>query len=114
MRTGILKKAIAVFCIMAMILPISSEVLAKITETAKDTEQKFGITLLHQSSLLSNSNSKVSFAYKIDNRNFYRVYAGTNDFETTIVCLNKDGKFPQEDGASTGTYKSLGTATAAT
>ena len=114
MRTGILKKAIAVICIMAMILPISSEVLAKITETAKDTEQKFGITLLHQSSLLSNSNSKVSFAYKIDNRNFYRVYAGTNDFETTIVCLNKDGKFPQEDGASTGTYKSLGTATAAT
>ena len=114
MRTGILKKAIAVICIMAMILPISSEVLAKITETAKDTEQKFGITLLHQSSLLSNSNSKVSFAYKIDNRNFYRVYAGTNDFETTIVCLNKDGRFPQENGASTGTYKSLGTATAAT
>ena len=57
MRTGILKKVIAVICIMAMILPISSEVLAKITETAKDTEQKFGITLLHQSSLLSNSNS---------------------------------------------------------
>ena len=114
MRTGILKKAIAIICIMAMILPISSEVLAKITETAKDTEQKFGITLLHQSSLLSNSNSKVSFAYKIDNRNFYRVYAGSNDFETTIVCLNKDGKFPQEEGASTGTYKSLGAATAAT
>ena len=114
MRTGILKKAIAVICIMAMILPISSEVLAKITETAKDTEQKFGITLLHQSSLLSNSNSKVSFAYKIDTRNTYRIYAGSNDFETTIVCLNKDGKFPQEDGASTGTYKSLGTATAAT
>ena len=114
MRTGILKKVIAVICIMAMILPISSEVLAKITETAKDTEQKFGITLLHQSSLLSNSNSKVSFAYKIDTRNTYRIYAGSNDFETTIVCLNKDGKFPQEDGASTGTYKSLGTATAAT
>ena len=114
MRTGILKKVIAVICIMAMILPISSEVLAKITETAKDTEQKFGITLLHQSSLLSNSNSKVSFAYKIDTRNTYRIYAGSNDFETTIVCLNKDGKFPQEDGASTGNYKSLGTATAAT
>ena len=114
MRTGILKKVIAVICIMAMILPISSEVLAKITETAKDTEQKFGITLLHQSSLLSNSNSKVSFAYKIDTRNTYRIYAGSNDFETTIVCLNKDGKFPQEDGASTGSYKSLGTATAAT
>ena len=31
MRTGILKKVIAVICIMAMILPISSEVLAKIT-----------------------------------------------------------------------------------
>ena len=114
MRTGILKKVIAVICIMAMVLPISSEVLAKITETAKDTEQKFGITLLHQSSLLNDSNSKVSFAYRIDNRNFYRVYAGTNDFETTIVCLNKDGKFPQEDGASTGTYKSLGAATAGT
>ena len=112
MKTKFLNRAIAIICIMAMILPISSQVLAKITATARDTEQKFGITLLHQSSLLSNSNSKVSFAYRIDNRNFYRVYAGTNDFETTIVCLNKDGKFPQEDGVSTGTYKSLGTATA--
>ena len=114
MKTKFLKQAIAIICIMAMVLPISSTVLAKITQTAKDTEQKFGITLLHQSSLLSNSSSKVSFAYKLDTRNTYRIYAGSNDFETTIVCLNKDGKFPQEDGASTGTYKSLGTATAAT
>lgn len=113
MKTGILKRTIAVICIIALILPISSEVMAKITETARDTEQKFGITLLHESKLLGNANTKVSFAYRIDNRNFYRIYAGTNDFETTTVCLNKDGRFPQEE-SSTGTYKSLGKATAAT
>ena len=52
MRDKILKKTIATICIMAMILPISSEVLAKITETAKDTEQKFGISLFHESTFL--------------------------------------------------------------
>ena len=118
MRDKILKKTIATICIMAMILPISSEVLAKITETAKDTEQKFGISLFHESTFLGDSNQKLNFAYKVGNRNFYRVYAGNNDYETTAICLNKDGKFPQEKNddqtTNTGNYKSLGTATAAT
>lgn len=118
MRDKILKKTIAAICIMAMILPISSEVLAKITETAKDTEQKFGISLFHESAFLGDSNQKLNFAYKVGNRNFYRVYAGNNDYETTAICLNKDGKFPQEKNddqtTNTGNYKSLGTATAAT
>lgn len=70
MRDKILKKTIAAICIMAMILPISSEVLAKITETAKDTEQKFGISLFHESTFLGDSNQKLNFAYKVGNRNF--------------------------------------------
>lgn len=118
MKEKILKKTIAAVCIIAMILPISSEVLAKITETAKDTEQKFGISLFHESTFLGDSNNKLNFAYRLGNRNFYRVYAGNNDYETTIICLNKDGKFPQEKNddqtTNTGNYKSLGTATAAT
>ena len=118
MREKILKKTIAAICIIALILPISSEVLAKITETAKDTEQQFGISLFHESSFLGDSSQKLNFAYKIGNRNFYRVYAGNNDYETTTICLNKDGKFPQEKNddqtTNTGTYKSLGQATSAT
>jgi len=118
MKVQNLKKMIAVICIIALILPISSEVLAKITETAKDTEQTFGIELLHESKLLADDNKNVSFAYRVDTRNFYRVYAGNKDYETTVICLNKDGKFPQEKNdtgeVNTGNFKSLGEATADT
>ena len=46
MEKRVWKKVIAIICIIAMILPISSEVLAKITETAAGTKLQFGITLL--------------------------------------------------------------------
>ena len=114
MKNKRVKKCFTILCIMVFLIMISIRVLAKIQNTQKGTEQKFGITLLHESSFLSDSSKKLKFAYRLNTRNSYRVYAGSNDFETTIICLNKDGKFPQENGENTGTYKSLGKATAST
>ncbi|MBP3463064.1 MAG: hypothetical protein J6K45_01070, partial [Clostridia bacterium] len=107
-----LKKIIAIVCVFALILPISSEVLAAITSTQEGTEQAFGITHLHTSKYLSGTGEK-QFGYQVSDRNVYRIYAGSNNesgFENTIVCLDKLGKFPAED-SSTDKYKSLGEAT---
>ncbi|MGN1329750.1 MAG: hypothetical protein ACI4VN_00195, partial [Clostridia bacterium] len=112
MRAKKLKKIIAIVCVFALILPISSEVLAAITSTQEGTEQAFGITHLHTSKYLSGTGEK-QFGYQVSDRNIYRIYAGSNDesgFENTIVCLDKLGKFPAED-SSTDKYKSLGEAT---
>ena len=115
MEKRVWKKVIAIICIIAMILPISSEVLAKITETAAGTKLQFGITLLHTSKTLDGEKS-VTFGYATDtgSRRTYRIYSGNNDFETTLLCLDKNGTFPQENGSGTRTYTSLGTATAST
>ena len=112
MKTEFLKKFVVIIFILALALSSSYEVLAKITNTAKDATQSFGISLLHTSKNLKTS-SNLNFAYRLDTRNTYRIYAGNNDYETTIICLNKNGKFPTEE-SSTGNYKSLGTATATT
>lgn len=111
MGTKFCKKIVAIICILAMILPISSEVLAKITQTAAGQKQTFGITLLHQSKTLDKKKD-VTFGYSTDTgaRNSYRLYSGNNDFETTILCLDKDKRFPQENGIPTGEYTSQGNA----
>jgi len=114
MRAKILKKSIAIICIIALILPISSEVLAKITSTEKDTEQKFGIKDFHTSKYLSGKGEK-TFGYKVNDRIAYRIYSGEDNEEgylNTVLCLDEFGKFPSEE-STTDKYKSLGEATTA-
>ena len=112
MKTKLLKILITLICIIALIIPMSYEVLAKITTTTAGTTQSFGISALHESEKLSDG-SKVKFGYKLNDRQAYRIFAGNNDYETTIICLQRDGKFPTEESTQ-GNYQSLGTATAAT
>ena len=116
MGTKILRKILAIICIISIILPISSEVLAALTETSVGTKQKFGISLLHQSKLM-NGNDGISFGYALDSRKIYRIYYGESQYDTTILCLDIDGKFPQEVGndgtTNVGEYTSLGEATVA-
>lgn len=116
MRNKLLKLFISLICIMALILPLSYEVIAKLTTTTAGTTQSFGISLIHESKVLRDG-SKLRFGYRVNssntNRNTYRIYAGDNDYETTIICLQKDGKFPTEDSTN-GNYQSLGKATAET
>ncbi|MCI8546597.1 MAG: DUF11 domain-containing protein, partial [Clostridia bacterium] len=112
MGTNIWKKIIAILCIIAIILPISSEALAAITETAAGTKQTFGIAHIHSSKKL-NGTEDVSFGYKVNEREAYRIHAGTNDYETTILCLDPTKKFPKEDETNLGNYVSLGEATEA-
>lgn len=115
MGNKVVKKMLVIVCIIAMILPFSSEVLAQIVETAEGTKQKFGIELLHESKTMDGKKS-LSFGYRIDTKNAYRLYSGNKDFETTILCLDKTLRFPQEadsEGviANEGDYVSLGEAT---
>lgn len=113
MSKRILKKLTAIICIMVMVLPLSSEVLAQITSTQPGAEQKFGIVHLHESEYLNDSNRKKNFGYRVDDRKVYRIYSGENDdkaYLNTILCLDKNGKFPNEDNNNAGTYKSIGAA----
>ena len=112
MKNKILRFFVVILCIFMFVLSACAEVFAKITQTDRDTTQSFGIVLVHSSPLLS-GDGDVPFGYRLDSRNAYRIYAGSNDFETTIICLDKDGKFPSETSTS-GNYTSLGPATTAT
>ena len=114
MKTKHLKRILAIICIITMILPISSEVLAKITSSLEGTKQNFGISLMHKSKKL-NGEEGIEFGYKIDNKNAYRIYAGSDNEEgyaDTVLCLDQTGKFPKEDNTNTGEYTSLGEVTA--
>lgn len=112
MSKRILKKITALICIIALVLPMSSEVLAKITSTEPGTGQTFGIVHLHESEYLNDSSSKKTFGYRVNERNVYRIYSGSDNAEgyiNTILCLDKDGKFPGEDERN-GAYISRGPA----
>ena len=78
MKTKHLKRILAIICIITMILPISSEVLAKITSSLEGTKQNFGISLMHKSKKL-NGEEGIEFGYKIDNKNAYRIYARSEE-----------------------------------
>lgn len=112
MRGKFLKRITAIICIIALVLPISSEVLAKITSTAKGSEQEFGIKHIHSSNYLNGSGTK-NFGYKVDDRLVYRIYSGSESddgYNPTVVCLDEKGKFPAEDRTA-NKYTSLGEAT---
>ena len=105
-------------CILALCFSISYQVLAKIASTAKDATQNFGATLVHESNNIG-TGAKVKYAYRVNSSSSgftsdYRIYAGDNDYENTIICLRKDAYFPKQDSSGTGNYKSLGEATETT
>ena len=68
MINRILKKIIAIICIMILILPMTSEVLAKITATNVGDTQIFGITEFHESKYLKGENETKNFGYKVNTR----------------------------------------------
>ena len=116
MRAKILKRILVILCILTILLPISSEVLAKIANSAAGSKQTFGISLSHQSKKLDGT-AGIRFGYKIDNREAYRIYSGSDNTEgyiDTVLCLDQTGKFPKEDNTSQGEYTSLGVANAST
>ena len=101
MINRILKKIIAIICIMILILPMTSEVLAKITATNVGDTQIFGITEFHESKYLKGENETKNFGYKVNTRIAYRIYSGENEksedaFLNTILCLDQNGDFPGE------------------
>ena len=114
MKTKYLKRILAIMCILTMILPLSTEVLAKIASSLEGAKQTFGISLMHKSKKL-NGEEGIEFGYKIDDKNAYRIYSGSNNeegYEDTVLCLDQTGKFPREDNANNGEYTSLGESTA--
>ncbi len=118
MRAKILKKLVAIFCILVIVIPTPLSVIAKISNSAKGTKQNFGIEVLHTSSTLDKKKEE-QFGYATDTstKPTYRIYAGSEDkkdYETTILCLNKDKRYPQENGVLNAEYESLGDATKTT
>ena len=113
MKTKIWKIFIALTFIAILIANVVFVTAAEyLTNVAKDTVQSFGIQLVHGSKSLYDG-SNINFGYKVDYRNVYRIYYGNSSskkFDTTVICLNRDGRFPQEE-QTTGNYKSLGEAT---
>ena len=112
MKSKKIRVIVAIICIIILILSVCSNVVARITSTAAGSTQNFGIVHLHTSSYLNGSGNK-TFGYKVDDRNVYRIYAGSNNSDgyiNTVLCLDKYGKFPAED-SSTDRYTSLGQAT---
>ena len=116
MKAKILKRILVIICILTILLPMSSEVIARIANSAAGSKQTFGISLTHQSNTLDGKTGR-QFGYKIDNREAYRIYSGSDNAEgyiDTILCLDQTGKFPREDSSSQGQYTSLGVANAST
>ena len=91
MRAKILKRILVILCILTILLPISSEVLAKIANSAAGSKQTFGISLSHQSKKLDGT-AGIRFGYKIDNREAYRIYSGSDNIHFFILfCPKKAG-----------------------
>ena len=113
-KTG--KILVCMFVVLLLLLQTSEVILAKITNHAAGATGTFGISLLHTSSYLDGS-ANVTMGYRVDGKNAYRVYYGNNDYESTILCLDKSGRFPKATDAggnmNQGNYTSLGESTAA-
>ncbi len=111
MRNKLLKKLIASICIMAMVIPMSSEVFAQITANNVGDVQDFGIVQFHESSYLNKKRTK-DYGYKVNERYAYRIYAGENNpngYVNTVLCLDEKATFPGENSAGKR-YTNRGTA----
>ncbi len=111
----IIRKLISLLCIAVLMFSTSSQVIAKIANSEKDTKQKFGIEMPHASKRLNGKGDAITAGYAVDTQYnpAYRIYAdvnGSKDFETTILCLDRDKKYPQENGELDAEYTSLGPA----
>ncbi len=114
-KTKIFKKLISIVCIATLMFSCSSEIFAKLSSTAKDAKQKFGIEMPHASKKLNGKGDAITAGYATDTQHqpVYRIYAGEysqKDYDTTILCLNKDKRYPTEKGQSNAEYTSLGPA----
>ena len=114
------KLIICIFIIMAILLESSITTLAAIASSEAGAKAVFGVEQLHDSNTLDGS-GHMKIGYRVDAKNIYRIYNATNnelDFETTLLCLDKDGRFPSQQDASgrvnRGNYTSLGEANANT
>ena len=124
MKSRVLRKIFAFVCIFTLLLSVSANVLAKLANTAEGTQQAFGIAERHTSTYLNgaryaNSKGDINLQYSVDGRIAYRIYAGNSassgDFNTAIVCLDKNGRFPQEPQSSNnGQYTSKGPVSSST
>ena len=118
MKNKILRKIFAISCAIVLFFSVTAETLAKLQHTEKDATQAFGIAQRHASNYLNGKEytiggQPVELQYIVDGRTAYRVFAGASqasgDFETAIICLDKDGNFPHEPNSQNdGQYKSLG------
>lgn len=115
-----IKLIICMIAVIVLFLESSQVVFASIASHAKDTRAVFGIEQVHESKHLDGSNY-AAIGYRVDGKNIYRIYyenEGQRDWDNTIVCLDKDGRFPATQDAggrvNKGRYKSLGEATQAT
>lgn len=104
MITKTCKKILFISIVLIMIFATSSQVIANITNTAKGTSQNFGISLMHSSKTL-NSTQSINFGYRISTKNSYRINA-RGDYATTILCLDKDKKFPRRRRSRRNIHKS--------
>ena len=111
MKNKLLKKLIASICIMAMVIPMSSEVFAQITANNVGDAQDFGIVQFHESSYLNKKGTK-DYGYQVNERYAYRIYAGENNpngYVNTVLCLDEKSTFPGENSAGKR-YTNRGTA----
>ena len=113
-----LKRMICLLVACMMLLQTSSIVLAKIASHEEGTRGSFRILHVRSSNILDGSGT-MTLGYRSDGKNIYRIYNNANnseDFDNTILCLDRSGRFPFEEDAggtqNAGNYTSLGEATA--
>ena len=110
-----LKLLVCILVTVLLLFQPSAIVLARIANHEAGATENFGIELIHQSSLLDGSGT-MTMGYRVDGVKAYRVYYGNKQYDSTILCLDKNGRFPraQDSGGHTnqGNYTSIGEATA--
>lgn len=92
MERKILSKVLAILCVIILLLPSFSTVLAVAVEGEKESEEtaQFGISFLN----------KDGWGYKIQDRLTYRIYEAKEqekDYSRDIYCLDYTKKFPNEN-----------------
>lgn len=115
MKSRILRKIFAISLVLILFLSVSAETLAKLANTAAGATQSFGIARGHASEYLNGKPYNTQLQYKADGKTVYRIFAGTDassgDFDTAIICLDKNKTFPKETSSNNGQYTSKGNLT---